>query len=118
MPSYSRYRTLAITGLFILTLTYALPSRATEPWQKSVPVAQFDRFSLSKPDAEKDIRNGGELKGLSGWLECDIDVPEAGWHELLAEPEGGLNEFVIDGSLSVFAGDKRKASPNDKLGKI
>jgi len=52
-------------------------------------------------DAVDAVRKANQLrvegKGVRGAVECDFDVPDTGWYELLAEPAGGLNEFILDG---------------------
>jgi hypothetical protein len=97
-------------------------ARAEGPWQIVRKVADFDRFELSQPDAISSVRKNNELKidgrCLSGAIECDIEVPETGWFELLAEPDGGLNEFIIDGRRSAFAGDRPKLNPQQPFGKV
>jgi len=95
---------------------------AEEPWQTVRRIADFDRFDLVQPDVLYGVRKHSELKlagtCVTGGAECDIAVPETGWYELLAEPEGGLNEYVIDGKLSLWAGEGRKANPQDRYGKV
>jgi len=69
------------------------------------------------PDPEYAVRKAGELKVqgecCSGAAECDVEVPETGWYELLAQPEGGLNESVVDGRLSLFAWDRREEGAHE-----
>jgi hypothetical protein len=98
------------------------PSHASGPWQHARRIADFDRFDLTPADATYAVRKRNELKvegkAVSGAVECDFEVPETGWYELLVEPEGGLNEFVIDGQRSLFAGAQRKANAQDQYGKV
>ena len=98
------------------------PAGAGKPWQAVRRIADFDRFDLVQPDLIYAVRKASELKVagtcVTGGVECDLQVPETGWYELLAEPAGGLNEFIVDGRLSVWAGQRRKRKATDRYGKV
>jgi hypothetical protein len=85
-----------------------------EVWQVSRRVGEFDRFDLAQPENEYAVRKLNSLKSdtmyNSGSLEWDFRVPTTGWYEIRVAPEPGMNEYAIDGTLALFAGEGRAAA--------
>jgi hypothetical protein len=113
-------KTTRLAVLFMLVTAVATGAEA--PWEIVRQIRDFDRFDMIQPGLTYALRKNNELRVegtcVSGSAECDVEVPETGWYELLADPEGGLNEFVVDGRLSLFAGEQRKTSAQDRFGKV
>jgi hypothetical protein len=82
-------------------------ARAQAPlWSVTRPAAEYDRGKWMVPGAEAKVKAAGNLGGwmkqgdwfgLTGWVEYDVDVPQAGWYELLVTPSSGGIEYTIDG---------------------
>ncbi|OGV70991.1 MAG: hypothetical protein A3K19_05705 [Lentisphaerae bacterium RIFOXYB12_FULL_65_16] len=89
-------------------LAVALPSPAAEPATAVVRDAlSFDRHYLPNPEMLERIREVKNLSGrtdpkgkerVRGWFEYDLDVAQAGWYELLIEPDAARVEILIDGA--------------------
>jgi hypothetical protein len=78
---------------------------------KRVAAADFDRAFTTAPENAARVKAAGNLAGakpgewfgLTGWFEYDVTVPEGGWYELSALPDGGGEvNFLIDGQLDIF----------------
>jgi len=105
-----------------VSLWLAAATFAEETWQVARTIAEFDRFDIVQPGVVDTIKKNNEVKVngkcITGGVECDIEVPETGWYELFADPEGGLNECVVDGTLSIFGGGNRKLPGQDRYSKL
>ncbi|MBI5832335.1 MAG: hypothetical protein HZB16_08530 [Armatimonadetes bacterium] len=106
---------------WLLTTLCATLGAAAAPWEKVVGIADFDQFDLSPADAVYAVRKAGELKcegtSLNGRVSVRVEVPETGWYELSADPNGGLNDFQIDTQPPLQAGERPKAG-GERFGKV
>jgi hypothetical protein len=110
-------------GYAAVWLAAAAVGRA-EPWQVSRRIGDFDRLHLAQPENEYAVRKLNALKSdtmyNSGSAEWDFEVPATGWYELRVAPEPGLNTFVVDGALTLVAGEGRRAAgaPDGKVDNV
>lgn len=90
----------------LLVMASAGVARAQEPWSVTRAAASYDRCFWTVPGADAKIQAAGNLAGkiqpndwfgLAGWVEYEVEVPHAGWYELLVTPDGGGVEYFIDG---------------------
>ena len=99
--------------------TAAAPPEPTSAWQLSRTIASFDRHYFTNPDGAEAVRQTGNLAGLgkggltgnkrmSGWVEYDFAVTNAGWHELFLEPGVSGNDVFLDGRGIVRRGPGSK----------
>ncbi|OGV73952.1 MAG: hypothetical protein A3K19_22945 [Lentisphaerae bacterium RIFOXYB12_FULL_65_16] len=83
-------------------------SSAAEPAVAVVRDAlTFDRHYLPNPEMLERIREVKNLSGRAdpkgkervlGWFEYDLEAPQAGWYELLVEPDAARVEVLLDGA--------------------
>ncbi len=87
---------------------YSLTAVIAAPWSKTVQAAEFVKADTVRPGAADYVTESGSLSGrangqkrsVTGWFDYEFDAPEAGWYELLADPQASRSEFIIDGEIS------------------
>ena len=97
---------LAVAGLFIV-FTAAVgdePTICGKGWE-------YDRAELRWPDwidkeKQQTLRATGSLQGPNGWIEFDIDIPDAEWYELFigGTPPEWPRDLFVDGRTEVRLG--------------
>lgn len=107
--------------LLVLVLVLSAAVARAEPLpsiqQKAV---DFQRFELDDNAKVDWIRKSGNLSGVgegspakqprvTGWVEYDFSVTQAGWYQLSLQPDGRGHEFVVDGK-KLFYGAGQNAT--------
>jgi uncharacterized lipoprotein YddW (UPF0748 family) len=86
----------AVPALIVWILLLFAPLQAEAAVSIERPAASYNRAFIPTPQGVEKMRTTGNLGGVAGWFEYDVDVPTDGWYTLELNGNGWEAEFFID----------------------
>ncbi|MGE5526761.1 MAG: family 10 glycosylhydrolase [Rhodospirillaceae bacterium] len=82
--------------VLLFCLLWPSPPRASAALSIERPAASYNRAFIHTPNGAAKVRSTGNLGGVAGWFEYDVDIPAEGWYTLTLNGNGWEAEFFID----------------------